>query len=783
MSTPVLTPRQDGIRRHDPLGERPLHRAARCAPGLLPVLLATVLWVIYDTGALDIVRYLLTFMVGVVLPGTLVHRWLRGRQDLLVSDLSLGAATGLALQLLGWFLFTGAGLSSWMWVWTILLLAPFAMVPALRRHAVVIPYRKRLSVGVAWTMSALVSALIWHTSQPWFAVTPLPPRSLMWYPDDYWHLATAAQLQLSVLPRVPQVADLSFSYHWFSNAHMGVMGTLTGIDLPVIVARLWLVPVVLVLGGLAVPVMVKLTGAAWPSLVVTAFLLTSGNLNGVTWLGLDGVTAFVPHSPSQIYSLIPMLLIIHMATDVLRGRPLGRGWLLLLLILLFTAGSKSSVLPVLIGGGLLAGLVALIRREGWRRPAALTGAMLVAMVAMAPLVTGSSAGAAIQLFAIIRRLAVWKELTGITNFEVGVNTGLLIPGLDKPGAPALLALILLAYAVQYAWVLVASPLLTLRREGDLTAWFLLGTGVAGWWAMMLIDHDGVSQAYFMRGAVVAWHVLAAWGLHHIWSQAQNRPERLWSAVWAIVGIAVGWMVLHLMNSRSTAAVPARAKSPRADLVLGDLLGDLALVIVPLVLGVVLLWILRRRRSRAVYPLLVAGAAALVLAPVLRPMTHLTGTITYAPEPSRTISSQEVAAARWVAENTPPRDVIATNLHCLRIVTRPSCDARSFWVSGLAERAVLVEGWAYTEAAHQANGQGGLGARQQPFADPKTFALNEAAFATPTQSGLDELYARGVRWLYADSRASAVSPRLASLADLRFRAGTADIYELRAPAAR
>jgi hypothetical protein len=406
--------------------------------------------------------------------------------------------------------------------------------------------------------------------------------------------------------------------------------------------------------------------------------------------------------------------------------------------------------------------------------------MLLAAVVMAPLVTGSSAGAGIQLFAIVRRFPVWEEVTGVSNFEVGVNTGFLLPRLDSPGASSLLALILLAYAVQYAWLLVGMSVLSVRRNGDLTAWFLLGTGIAGWWAMMLIDHDGVSQAYFMRGAVVAWHVLAAWGLHRIWSRSPARDDRPRLAVCGVIGIAFGWIVLGIMNSQSASAVPAGAQVPPAALLHGSLLGDLALPLVPLMLGLAVFWVLHRRGTPAAYPFLVAATSALVLAPVLRPMVHVGNTITYAAEPSRTVSAAEVRAARWVAENTPSQDVIATNLHCLRIVTRPNCDARSFWVSGLTERAALVEGWAYTEAAHEANGKGNLGSRQQSFADPETFALNEAAFTTPTKVGLDELYSRGVRWLYADRRAGPVSPLLSTLAGLRFRAGAAEVYELRAP---
>ncbi|MGO4599255.1 hypothetical protein [Terrabacter sp. 2RAF25] len=779
MPAPLMTHPSDDLREPASRSAEAARRASGWAAGVVPVAFAVVLLVAYDTPGRAVAAYFAAFVVSVVLPGTLVHRWLRGRQSHLVADLALGAATGLALQLLGWLVFTALGQASWMWVWTVLLVAPFAVVPALRRHASVTRYPRRLPVGVAWATAALTCGLIWRVSQSWFASSPLPPDALMWYPDDYWHLATAAELQRSVLPRVPQVADLTFTYHWFSNAHMGVMSTLTGIDLPVVVARLWVVPVVLLLAGLSVAVIVKLTGSAWPSLVATAFLLTSGSLNGITWLGLDGVTAFVPHSPSQIYSLIPLLLVIHVATDVLRGRPVGRGWILLFLALVFTAGSKSSVLPVLLCGAALAGVVALLRRDGWRRCLTLGGAVLAAMLVMAPLVTGSSAGSAVQVFGIVRRFPVWKEVTGVTNYEIGVNTGLVIPRLDAPGAATLLVLVLVAYAVQYAWLLAGLSVLSVRRQGDLTAWFLLGTGIAGWWAMMLLDVDGVSQAYFMRGAVVAWHVLAAWGVHRIWTVARDGGRRR-LAVWAVVGLGVGWLVLQLQNSLSRTDVPPGAKSPPAAAVHGELVADLAVVVVPLLLGLVAWWVLRRRGSWAALPLLVALTAAFVLAPVVRPLTDVPHTGGYAPEPSRTISSAEVRAARWVAANTPSRDVVATNLHCLRLLTQPGCDARSFWVSGLTQRAVLVEGWAYTEAAHEANGRNNLGSRQQPFSDPATFALNEAAFTAPSPAGLDALYARGVRWLYADRRASTVSPALATLADLRLRLGTADVYELRAP---
>ena len=55
-----------------------------------------------------------------------------------------------------------------------------------------------------------------------------------------------------------------------------------------------------------------------------------------------------------------------------------------------------------------------------------------------------------------------------------------------------------------------------------------------------------------------------------------------------------------------------------------------------------------------------------------------------------------------------------------------------------------------------------------------------AFHDPTREGLSGLWDRGVRWLYADTASSPVSPRLGRLADEVYRDGTATVYRLRRP---
>ena len=73
-----------------------------------------------------------------------------------------------------------------------------------------------------------------------------------------------------------------------------------------------------------------------------------------------------------------------------------------------------------------------------------------------------------------------------------------------------------------------------------------------------------------------------------------------------------------------------------------------------------------------------------------------------------LSGGEHYAAQWVARNAGPDDIVATNVHCENVKTPPAdCISRSFWVSAMTERAVVLEGWAYQPAAMTQHGVNNL----------------------------------------------------------------------------
>jgi hypothetical protein len=143
-----------------------------------------------------------------------------------------------------------------------------------------------------------------------------------------------------------------------------------------------------------------------------------------------------------------------------------------------------------------------------------------------------------------------------------------------------------------------------------------------------------------------------------------------------------------------------------------------------------------------------------------------------------VTANEMRAANWLARNAPADDIVATNVHCEAVTVTPGCISRSFWVSGLTEHAVVLEGWAYQPAVMAEHGVDGKAYYQQPAPDADRRRINDAVFTDPSPAAVAQLRERyHARWLYADTRAGVVSPLLATVATERFRAGTAIVYQL------
>ncbi|RZU51755.1 hypothetical protein EV385_3588 [Krasilnikovia cinnamomea] len=800
--------RESPARQARPTGRERWPRRVRSRRHLLavapwPVVAVVGGYTLHATGtpAVDAAAYASYWALCVVLPGTLVFRALRGSRGNLPEDLGLGAATGLVLELAAWAVSAAAGWQPALRWWPVPVVVAFLAVPRLRRHWR-IGDRRPLPVAWSWLMAVVVLLIVGWAGYPMLG-NPLPPATAVYYQDLMYHLALVRELTRTMPFEVPQLAGQALRYHYLSDAHMATASMITGVPASTVLLRLWMVPILATAAFVVAVLGRDLAGRWWagPAAAGAAFVglpVTLGAPGGFL-AGSPAVFA----SPSQMYALPLAALLVVLAVDVLRGRPLGWGWTLVPALAFACAGAKSSILPPLVVGVVLAGVVVWWRARAVSWPvlglfAALVGAMALGFRVFA----GGGAGTlAVQALAALDWMAPYQRTLGLRDGPG--HDGLVLPSAaGATGAERWFIVWVVGW-----WLLTQTPrLLGLAAlgvrptRGDPAAWLLAGVTLAGVGGTWLLWHPSSSQVYFFTGVVPFGAVLTVWLLATL-----TAPGGGWQRVAALVGAAVGalWGAFAprvAAPGRSTVdgwahalAVPAwRAAA-----------GLAVLLVVVAVLGRAELPTgragLRRvgrflgasrapgaaPERRAVARLVAATAVAAVLGCGIgtgaAAIVDNLRTAQRSPVPlsNRLVTAAEMRAAQWLDAHAGLDDVVATNVHCQPVRTRPGCDARAFWVAGLGGRRTLVESWGYSDAAVAANGVGDVKYMFQPPPDPAVYALNERAFTAPTTADLAELRrVHRVRWLFADRRAGPVSPQLPELAVVRLTDGPVTIYELR-----
>ncbi|MCW2503156.1 MAG: hypothetical protein JWO79_1440, partial [Actinomycetia bacterium] len=704
------------------------------------------------TPPAGIARYAAYLALGVLLPGVLVYRALRGPARALIDDLAMGAATGFALELAAWALYSAAGLRAWIWTWPALVVASFALVPGLRKHWLA-SYEQRLPTAAAWGSAAVAILSTGYLALTYFAVNPLPPSAgrPVYYQDLLFHLALAGEAKHHFPLQTPQTAGEPLHYHWFADVHLAVASQLSGTELSTVLLRLWLLPVVLVSIGLVVAAGWRLSGRAAAGVIAAALIFAVGELDlfGRTQSLFGSVYDFtVWASPSMTYSYLTLIPLVALVGTALSAAPSRGTWALTGLFLAAATGAKASTIPVLIGGLTVVGAVLITRRTLTRTVAWLFAATILAQVAAAVvLFRGTSYGTTVDpLSAVTAMPLAHSVLAGRSGWHAAVLTGLLV---------VLWAVTLFA---RLAGIAALSPSRISRAQ-----LFLAGCLAAGVAATLALGHPGLSQVYFLKTAWIPGALLAGWGMARL---AAASPRAALLAAGASAAAATAVAVLAQAPSGSGGRALATAAAPAAILVV---LGALAAA----------LWfVLRGSRRGAGLVVAVAAVAAVGVpsfavkyAPLARGVAA--GRIP-ASSPTGTPAGQ-VLAARWIRDHSDPRDVVATDAHCRPGGTAGRCDARSFWVGAFTERRVLVEGWGYNARLQALGNTASHRYTEWPFWDAHKLAVNDAAFTAPTAPGLATLRGYGVRWLITDHPAA---PALAALAPPRYQSGPVTVYELR-----
>ena len=754
---------------------------ARLLLALLPWLVpaAALILALHDTATPGryVALYAAYFAVVIVLPGTLVFRALFGSRGNLPEDLGFGAATGLLVLILGWALCAATRQQALLPGWPLLVIAPFLAVPRLRRRCWRIPPAERKPLPLLWSwIVAAALVLVVMANYPGWHVTPLPPATTSYYQDLMYHLALVHEMMRSIPFQVPQLAGDTLRYHYLSDADMAAASMITKIPPTVVLLRLWIVPIVGVTTFVVAALTRGLTGKWWAGALggvaaVVALPLTVGEP-----VDAFGGTAISVYSPSQVYALPLVGLLIVLVAEVLAGRKLRWGWLMVFPLALACAGAKSSALPPFVAGLLMAGLVVAWRyRDRLLATLAFFVLTVAAMGVGLKIFAGGGAGTlGLQPFAILFWVAPYKRTLGASDVIDGSRAlPLGVEQASTGGALFIAGLVAWWLFLQSPRLLGLAALFSKRTRVEPAAWLLGGIAAAGTGGVWLLWHPSASQVYFYLCAVPFATVLTVWLLAD--------HARSWRPV--VAGLAAGGLWAY---------VAPKVAAPRQNTISAWgwalALPLLRTVVVAAAVAVVALVVWRLTTGRIAWRAIPVGALAAVLGAGLGAgaltqwrATHAALLNPHPPvaDPRRVITIDEMRAALWLDKHAGKYDVIATNVHCQPLTWVSACDARAFWVDGLGGRRSVVESWGYTDQAVAEDGVDGKRYMMQPAPYPARFALNQRVFTKGDAADVAALRREfHVRWLFADRRAlGGVAPGLAKVAIVRYSAGPVTVYQL------
>ncbi|MFI7642192.1 hypothetical protein [Nonomuraea sp. NPDC049400] len=715
----------------------------------------------YGVSVPELASYGAYLVLCLVLPGVLLIRALYGGTRTLAEEMALGLALGFAVELAVYIPARAVGFPLLVLAWPVATLVAFLLVPRLRAHWKP-GTRPATPVWWSWALALIVCYLVAKSAYSHFGTGPLTWPALAKYSDDAtFHLGLIGELKHHMPPTSVIVAGEPLLYHWFVYAHWAAASWISGVEPLVLLLRLGVLPMlaafVVLVAMLARRVMKSWKG---PVLAVVATLcvgpprLYLGSVATFTWGGIHDAAW---ESPTFTFGALLFVPVVLIAIDLLGRRRNDLAlWLLLGVFLMAVMGAKATYLPML--------AVGLVAVAAWRRRRSLAPALAALVMVGACLLFaqfvlygGGRQGLLISPFSFMG--TIWQDLTGSSVEVQPPMTSLL----------GIAAVYLVAWAVTWSPVLglLSRPKLLVRSDVVL----MLGVAAAGLGSMVMFDHPGRSQVFFLWGSYPCLAIIAVFGALVILRRARVPLRMTLCATGAGLGIAYAIPVL--------CGVRAPLDPGRSDTVL--YLPYVALAAIVCLAATVL--VVARSGLRG-WALMISAMAVigLLAAHHVRVLSVLSrdGALSRDPAPPVSALPQGVLeAARWVRGHSATDDLVATNVHCRWGFETP-CDSRQFWLSALAERRMLVEGWAFT-AKNADNWKPGQLKEHQPFWDQERLKANDAVFLSPSPATVQRLRDQyGVRWLLVDERRLPPGSRLEEFAELQYRAGDYAAYRLPAP---
>jgi hypothetical protein len=727
----------------------------------------------------ELARYLGYEAVFVVGPGWLVLRAVAPQIRSRAWQLALGWPIGLTLEILAFSLTAAIGVRDLFWAYPAV--AAAGALIALRGRWASEPAPSLLTSPARLVVAGLALLAFAYIGVAYFTITPLPGSAPgVVYPGDMtFHISVAASALHGWPPGEWGVSGLPFGYHYFANLHMAAISQVSGLHLPLIVFRLYDVPLTALL-VLQVALAGRLLGGrvwAAPVTVALFLLVREIDLTISDTFPFGGIGMYhLWASPSQLLGMtmfVPAVAVLALLLDeglYARAAPqLGatrtRLWIVLALLLLGAGGAKSVILPMLIGG-----LVVYLAWSRWARgrfdPAAIRALALAAGLMLAyylVMYRGNSLGLRIHPPSTIREMPPFERLHDIwpggTLAAVGYWIVAILGGtLMYFAAPLLgLALWLRGRAIRS---LDAGPVL-------LISLLLVGIG-----AFLFLYDEYLEQTYFTLFGLIVALPLAAAGLISFYERRLADLDWRWLA-----GLAVGVTVALVVGAFLADRLAMRGHFIQAD---AALYVSLAVAIGGLVLGAALL----RGRARlwlgalAVGVVMLAAALDSPLDVIPHTIRQLDNGAPLYPTSRAGLRPRELEGMEWIRDHLPDDAVLSVSNdrtpHTFRLGPIDS-DYTAF-----AERRTFREAWSYTPRANAIGQRDVAAGRKDPF--PKRTALERNLFVHADARAARIMERRfGVDYVVVSRKDGAVNPGVYRLGRLVYSNPAVDVIELSPPA--
>lgn len=537
----------------------------------------------------DSIRYGLYFGLVILAPGVLLAQAVWRRKMGALRMICLGAALGYVLE---GFVFLGLGplraRGLWKWYPAVGILACVRLAwhwREARRHAPVVVDD---TLGAIWTKTIVIGLIItvYSTFLAYLSSVSSHVALMPVSPDQFLHLGTAAEIMQHWPVTDPRLAGFGFSYHYLAHVHVAAASLITGIDLQVLLFRLYLVPL-LVLAALNTCVLTRtFTRSVVVDLLALVIVFFSGTADvsffsesvvkqlwhgGVPLVDLGDPWAFVGNSffsgssPSLVYGTVIFLPLV---SETLAATTEGLdSWRRIAVLSLLMAGSmlaKGSFMPVFFVGMLLATLwLRLLRDDKWRRAFWVTALSVAVCVPLYltfyyPHFQGEGTPS-ISPFAIVKYTELWGRFEPVLRslWQAGAVRG-SVDWTFRAIALLTASMVVVIYLCVSFGTRILGMGFYVRRHGvrmpsgALVVTCIVVGSLAPTYLLSMIDGN---QLHFLNSGYPLAGIMGAAGLGHlIFRKRTSAPQRIAQV------LAVAMLVVSTWNSAYAFAVTYRNRN-------------------------------------------------------------------------------------------------------------------------------------------------------------------------------------------------------------------------------